>query len=208
VRDVERRIQRAEEQSTRDLPLVEQPAAIPAEYADHANLLYDLMVLAYQTDLTRVFTFMMDSEETSRPYPEIGVPEAHHNISHHGNDAEKLEKQARINTFHVSLFAYFLEKLRATPDGDGCLFDGTTLLIGSGMSDSNLHSAVDAPVCVVDGSRSFTGAQHVRYVDLPAWPSVPKHSGAPPLANLNLTILQKMGLPVDRFGDSTGPLSI
>jgi hypothetical protein len=208
VRDVERRIQLAEQQSTRELPLVVQPAAVPTAYEDHVKLLYDLTVLAYQTDLTRIFTFIMDSEETTRPYPEIGVTEAHHTVSHHGNDPAKLEKQAKINTFHTTLFAYFLDKLRATPDGDGSLFDHTTLLIGCGMSDSNLHSAVDAPVAVVDGSGCFKGAQHVRYSNLPPWPSIPKFSGAPPLANLNLTILQKLGVEIDSFGDSTGPLDI
>jgi hypothetical protein len=208
VRDVERRIQLAEEQSSRDLPLVVQPASIPGAYDEHAKLLYDLLVLAYQTDLTRVFTFMMDSEETTRPYPEIGVPEAHHNISHHGNDPARLEKQARINTYHISLFAYFLDKLRATADGDATLFDHTTVLIGCGMSDSNLHSAVDAPVALVDGSGCFKGSQHVRYSNLPPWPSIPKFSGAPPLANLNLTILQKLGVEIDHFGNSTGPLDI
>src|ERR1700674_2456977 len=139
VRDVERRIQNAEEQNAQELPVVEHPAGIPATFEEHAKLLYDLQVLACQCDLTRVFTFMMGREFTGRQYPEIGVPDAHHPISHHQNDPEKLAKLLKINTFHTTLFAYFLEKLRSTPDGDGTLLDHVMIIYGGRMSDSNAH---------------------------------------------------------------------
>ena len=146
VRDIERRIQKAEEQRDEELPLVAHPAGIPGNYDDHAKLMCDLMVLAYQCDLTRVATFMMGREFSGMTYPFIGVPDAHHPISHHQHEPEKVAKVAKINAYHVTLFAYLLDKLRSTPDGDGSLLDHMTLVYGAGMSDSNAHANTDLPI--------------------------------------------------------------
>ena len=159
IRDVERRIQLAEDQSAKNVavPVVSQPAGVPASYDEHAKLMFDLQVLAYQSDLTRVITFMMGREISGRTYPEIGVNEAHHPISHHQNDQTKIATVAKINTFHTTLFAYYLERLRATPDGDGSLLDHLLLLYGSGMSDSNAHSPNNLPI-LLRGRRRRAGA--------------------------------------------------
>ncbi|MYD88389.1 MAG: DUF1552 domain-containing protein, partial [Acidobacteria bacterium] len=198
VRDIERRIQKAEEQSDRELPEVDQPAGIPATYAEHARLMFDLMLLAYQTDLTRVSTYMMAREISGRTYPEIGVPDSHHPTSHHRDDPTLYEKIAKINEIHISLFGYFLEKARATPDGDGNLLDHMMLLYGAGMSDSNLHDNKGLPLVLVGGGSGQLkpGARHL----------VTKERT--PATNLHLTILDKMGVPVDRIADSTGPLDL
>ena len=198
VRDVERRIRKAEEQSGRALPEVDQPAGIPATYAEHAKLMFDLMLLAYQTDLTRVSTYMMAREISGRTYPEIGVPDSHHPTSHHRDDPTLYEKIAKINEFHISLFGYFLEKARATPDGDGNLLDHMMLLYGAGMSDSNLHDNKGLPLVLVGGASGQLrpGGRHLRYEE------------KTPATNLHLTILDKMGVPVDRIADSTGPLDL
>jgi hypothetical protein len=197
VRDVERRIQRAEEQSDRELPVVDQPAGIPASFEAHAKLLFDLQVLAYQTDLTRVITFMFGRELSGRTFPELGVSEGHHAVSHHQEDATKLANLEKIKVFHSTLFAYYLDKLRATPDGDGSLLDHLLILYGGGMADSNLHAATDLPLLLAGGaSGAFKGGRHLRY---PA---------ATPLANFHLRLLDMFGVPgVDRLGDSTGPLA-
>ncbi|MBM3779291.1 MAG: DUF1552 domain-containing protein [Acidimicrobiia bacterium] len=197
VRDVERRIQKAEEQIDQEIPVVDQPVGVPGRFEDHARLMFDLLALAYQTDLTRVGTFMVAKEQSNRAYPEIGVAEPHHPLSHHQNNPEKLAKQAKVNVFHMQLFAHFLEKLQATPDGDGSLLDHTVVLYGSGMSDSNLHLMWDVPTMVV-GSSTFgiAGGRHVR------------HPKGTPLANLQLTLLDKMGVRLDRFGDSSGKLNL
>lgn len=197
VRDVERRIQKAEEQAGRELPVVEQPAGIPTEFADFAKLMFDLNALALQADLTRISTFMMGRELSVRTYPEIGVPEQHHGLSHHQNNIEKLEKQAKLNAFHLQLFTHFLEKLDATPDGDGSLLDHTEILYGSGMSNSNLHLPYDVPTIVFGGSAfRINSGRHIRY---------PKGT---PLTNLQLTLLERMGVAVDHLGDSTGTLNL
>jgi hypothetical protein len=195
IRDVERRIQRAEEQSARELPVVERPAGVPSTFEEQAKLMFDLLALAYQADLTRVGTFMMGHEVSSRAYPEIGVPDAHHPISHHQGDKEKIAKCAKVNVFHTTLFAYFLEKLRSTPDGDGSLLDHSILLYGGGMSDGNLHSHLNLPILVVGGGGSLEGGRHIRF---------PKET---PLTNLHVTILDKLGVRIDSLGDSTGALS-
>src|SRR5262245_55109296 len=152
VRDVERRIQKAEQQSDRELPLIDQPAGIPPTYEDHAKLMFDLQVLAYQSDLTRVITFMMARELSGRAYPQVGVPEAHHSISHHSSDPEKLDRYAAINEHHVRLFSHYVEKLRATPDGDGSLLDHMVLLFGCGMSDGNGHTPRNLPLVLLGGA--------------------------------------------------------
>ena len=194
VREVERRIQKAEK-ATADskLPDLDRPVGVPAAYADHARLMFDLQVLAMQGDVTRVMTFQLARETSNRSYPEIGVSEAHHPCTHNGGDPEKLAKVAKINAFHVSLFAYFLERLKATPDGDGTLLDHSLYLYGSGMSNGDKHDHVNLPILVAGGSAGkMKGGRHVRY-DTPA-----------PLANLHLTILHKAGVKLDKFADSTG----
>jgi hypothetical protein len=196
VRDVERRIQKAEEQSTKEMPLVTQPGGIPNSFEEHAKLMFDLQLLAFQTDLTRVFTYVMARESAIRSYPEIGVPDSHHPLSHHQNNPEKLAKLAKIQAFHMRQFAYFLDKLAKTRDGDGSLLDNTLLLYGSGMSDSNMHTPENVPTLVVAG-KGF-GIHGNRFL---------KYPEATPLANLQLTLLDKIGLRTDHFGDSTGELS-
>ena len=195
VRDVERRIHMAEEQSDREIPLFEQPAGIPDTFEAHSRLMFDLLALAYQTDLTRVGTFMLSREVSGRAYPEIGVPDSHHGCSHHQNDPAKLEKLAKINTFHMQQFAYFLDKLQSTPDGDGTLLDHSMLIYGSGISDGNIHFHMDLPVVMVGGGGgTLKGGRHLRYAN------------DAPLTNLYVSVLGKLGVPVEQFGDSTGKL--
>jgi hypothetical protein len=194
VRDVERRIQKAEQQSDRELPLIDQPAGVPPAYEDHAKLMFDLQVLAYQSDLTRVITFMMARELSGRAYPQVGVSEAHHSISHHSSDPEKLDHYAAINEYHVRLFSYYVEKLRATADGDGSLLDHMVLLFGCGMSDGNGHTPRNLPLVLLGGA-----TKGGRYLNYP---------GEPSLANLHLTLLDKLGTPIESLGDSSGPLDL
>ena len=197
VRDVESRIQKAERDAQENpLPDLERPAGVPAEYADHARLMFDLQVLAFRGDITRVSTFQLARETSNRTYPETGVTDPHHPLSHHGNDPEKIEKMSRINRYHVSLFAEFLEKLRSTPEGEGTLLDHSLLLYGSGMGNPNLHDHTDLPIVVAGGAAgSMTGGRHIRY-ETPT-----------PLANLHLTLLDKVGVEIEAFGDSTGPIN-
>ena len=194
IRDVERRIEKAEEQSGLELPELGQPAGIPSSYEDHVKLMMDLQVLAYQTDLTRVITFMMGREFSGVTYPQIGVPDAHHPISHHAGEAEKIAKMAKVNRYHASLFAYLVDKMKSTPDGDGSLLDHITLMYGYGMADSNTHSPYDIPLVLMGGGAgTLKGGRHLRYKDTP-------------LANLHLTLLDNLGVKADRIGDSTGKL--
>src|SRR5688572_22999026 len=196
VRDVERRIQKAERDvAEKQLPDLDRPVGAPAAYADHARLMFDLQVLALQGDVTRVITFQLARETSNRTYPEIGVPDPHHPLTHHGNDAAKVARMAKINAFHVSLFAYFLEKLKATPDGDGSLLDHVLYLYGSGMGDPNVHDHVNLPILVAGGAAGkHKGARHINYAE-------PR-----PLANLHLTLLDKVGVRLDSFADRTGKL--
>jgi uncharacterized protein DUF1552 len=193
VRDVERRIQKAEEQSSKELPDVHQPAGIPDGFDEQVRLLYDLQLLAYQSDLTRVITFLYGREQTGRPYPQIGVPEPHHPLTHHQNDPVKMEKCTRIQRHHIALFAEYLEKLRNTPDGDGSLLDHVILLFGSGISNSDRHTHGPLPTFVVGGGAgALKGGRHLIY---------PEHT---PLTNLQLTLLNKLGVPAETLGDSNG----
>ena len=194
VRDVERRIQKAEQQGDRELPQIDQPAGIPPTYEDHAKLMFDLQVLAYQSDLTRVITFMMARELSGRSYPQVGVSEAHHSISHHSSDPEKLDRYSAINEYHVRVFSSYVEKLRATPDGDGSLLDHMILLFGCGMSDGNGHTPRNLPIVLLGGA-----TRGGRYLNYP---------GEPSLANLHLTLLDKLGTPIESLGDSSGPLDL
>ena len=193
VRDIERRLQRTETHSHRELPVVAQPGAIPESYEAYAKLMFDLQVVAYQADVTRIQTFMLGRELSARQYPEIGVPEAHHPTSHHTSDPVKISRYAKINAFHTRLFAYYVDKLRATPDGEGTLLDQMMLLYGSGMSDGNAHATTNLPVALVGGGLGRAG-RHLRYAD------------ETPLPNLHLTLLDRLGVRTERLGDSTGPL--
>jgi hypothetical protein len=195
IREMERRIQKIEERSDQELPRVDRPAGIPATYDDHAKLMCDLQVLAYQADLTRVVTFMLGREFSGMTYPQIGVPDAHHPITHHQQEAEKIAKVAKINAYHVSYFAYLLDKLRSTPDGDGSLLDHVTVVYGAGIGECNAHDPRNIPLLLAGGGAgTLKGGIHIRY---------PKET---PLANLHLTLLEKFGVHLDRIGDSTGKL--
>ena len=196
VREVERRIQKAEAETADNiLPDLDRPVGVPAAYADHARLMFDLQVLAYQGDVTRVTVFQLARETSNRTYPEIGVSDPHHPLTHHGGDVEKIAKVAKINGFHVSLFAYFLEKLKATSDGDGTLLDNVLLLYGSGMGNPNVHDHVNLPILVAGGAAGkMRGGRHIRYAE------------PTPLANLHLTLLDKVGVHLDSFADSKGKL--
>lgn len=194
VREVERRIQQAEANAAEGaLPDLDRPAGVPEKYGDHARLMFDLQALALQADVTRVVTFQLARETSNRTYPEAGVSEAHHPLTHHGNNPEKIAKVAKINGFHVSLFAAFLEKLAATPDGDGSLLDHTLYLYGSGMGNPNVHDHTNLPILVAGGGAGrLRGGRHIEYAE------------PTPLANLHLTLLEKAGIRLDSFADSNG----
>ena len=197
IRDVERRIQKAEEQIDIELPNFEQPEGAPPVFEDHLELMTDLKVLALQADLTRVITFMISKEQSPRPYPQIDVPDAHHPLSHHNNQPELVERMSRINRYHTELFSRYLAKLHATPDVDGTLLDNMTVLYGSGISNSTRHSGQNLPILVMGGGAgTLRGGQHLTYSDDPG------------MANLLVTLMDKLGLPVDRHGASTGALQI
>jgi len=196
VRDIERRIRKAEEQSDRELPLVERPRGVPASFEEHAKLMFDLQLLAYETDLTRVITFMLGRELSGRTFPELGVAESHHATSHHQENKGKIANLLKIKVHHAQLFAYYLERLRATPDGDGSLLDHVMIVYGAGMGDSNLHAPGNLPVMIAGGAagRIKTG-RHVKY------------QAGTPMANLHLRMLDIFGVRTERFGgDSTGPI--
>lgn len=194
VREVERRIQKAENDvKDNALPDLDRPTGVPVSYADHARLMFDLQVLAIQGDVTRVITFQLARETSARTYPEIGVPDPHHPLTHHGNDPDKVARMAKINRFHVSLFAEFLAKLKATPEGNGSLLDHSLYLYGSGMGNPNVHDHTNLPILVAGGAAGkMRGGRHIRY-EKPT-----------PLANLHLTLLDKVGVRVDSFADSQG----
>ena len=197
VREIERRLARAESQvaSSPDLEIPGAPAGIPFEYEDHVATMFDLLTLAYQADITRVFTFMMAREVSNRTYTQVGVTEGHHAVSHHQNKADKLDMCARIQNYHIGLFAKFLAQLDATPDGDGSLLDNTILMYGSNMSNSNAHDHYPLPAVVVGGGKGkLKPGQHVM---------TPEHT---PMTNLLVTLLQKADVPVDTLGDSTGTI--
>ena len=192
VRDVERRIQIAETQADRDLPMFESPAGIPVSFEEHARLMYDLLVLAYQVDMTRVFSFMIGREQSGTSYPQIGVPDPHHPLSHHSLIREKIEKVAKINVYHMDLFGKFLAKLKATPDGDGSLLDHSMILYGSSLDDGNTHAHRNLTVVLAGGAGRISSGRHIRCAK------------GTPLSNLQLTMLHRLGVAVDRFGDSNG----
>jgi hypothetical protein len=196
VREVEHEIQRAEKAAAQNtMPDVDRPVGVPAAFADHAKLMFDLQILAFQADITRVVAFQLTREQNNRTYPEIGVPDPHHPTSHHGGDPEKLAKIAKINTFHVSLFSDFLQKMKATPDGAGSLLDHSVYLYGSGIGNSSIHDHENLPILVAGGAATgLKGGRHIRY------------QKGTNLANLHLTLLDRVGVHLDSFMDSTGEI--
>jgi hypothetical protein len=196
IREIERRIQRAEKnQGDEALLLPTRPAGVPFDFEEHVRIMYDLMILAYQANITRVVTFMVSREVSNRTYPQVGVADGHHAISHHQNRAEKMEKNVRIQTFNVSMFAEFVEKLKNTPDGDGSMLDNMVLLYGSNMSNSNAHDHFPLPNLVLGGAAGrMKGGRHLRY---------PDHT---PMTNLLVSMLDKAGVRQEALGDSTGGL--
>jgi hypothetical protein len=197
VRDVERRIQMAERQSSIELPALDQPLGAPPVFEDHLALMQDLQLLALRSDLTRVISFMLSKEQSARPYPQIGVPEAHHPLSHHNNIPELIAKMSKINRYHAELFSKYLAELRATPDGDGSLLDHMTILYGAGISNSNAHSGDNLPLMLVGGGAGkLKGGRHLKFANKPSQ------------ANLLLTLMDKLDYPVEKVGGSTGKLPI
>jgi hypothetical protein len=194
IRDIERRIQKAEEQSaTMKIPVMERPVGIPESFEEHARLMSDLMVIAFQTDMTRVVSYMLAREGSNRSYREIGVPDGHHSVTHHQNDPEKIAKTQKIDEHHVKSLAYLVKRLNETPDGDGTLLDHTMILYGSSIRDGNVHDHHDLPLVMIGGkSVNVKGGRHLRYAP------------ETPMNNLLLTMLDKAGVPGDTLGDSTG----
>ena len=197
VRDIERRIQKAEEQNaTMKMPLINRPVSAPEAFVDHARLMMDLLVVAYQTDLTRVASFMLAREGSNRSYREIGISDGHHNCTHHQNDPEKIAATSKINGHHVDQLAYLIQRMQATPDGDGTLLDHSMILYGSSISDGNRHTHTDLPLALIGGgSGQLKGGRHIRYAD------------ETPMNNLLLSMLDKAGVPTEKLGDSTGKLT-
>jgi len=198
IRDIERRIQKAEQQSaTMKLPVMERPSSIPEEFEDHAKLMIDLQTIAFQTDMTRVVTFMLAREGSNRSYRNIGISDGHHSVTHHQNDPEKIDKTAKINGLHVKTFAYMLEKFRNTADGNATLLDNSLIMYGSSISDGNLHTHHDLPILLAGGGGSqVKGGNHFVY---------PKET---PMNNLLISMLDKAGVKVEKYGDSTGKLEL
>ena len=195
VRDVERRIQKAEEQRDISLPAMEAPSGVPPGFEDHLALMLDLQTLAFQSDLTRIISFMIGKEQSARPYPQIGVPEAHHPLSHHDNAPELVAKMSKINRYHAELFSKHLAKLRSIADGDGSLLDHTTVLYGSGISNSQRHAGDNLPILLVGGGAgTLKGGRHIVYKEKPS------------MANLLVALMDKMGAPVEKVGGSNGKL--
>jgi Protein of unknown function (DUF1552) len=191
VRDVEQRILKAESTNS-DFSVPEQPVGVPETFKEYIELMFDLQALAFQADITRVSSLMMARENVNRSYPEIGLPEAHHSISHHGNNPEKMKAYTKLNTYHVETLTYYLNKLKSIPDGDSNLLDNTVVLFGSGMSDGNVHNNYNVPVIVVGGQAlQVKGNRHAKY---------PKGT---PLANLMLGVMDRFGVQAEKFGDST-----
>jgi hypothetical protein len=199
IRDIERRIQKAEEQNaSMRTPVMERPAGVPPEFEDHAKLMIDLQVIAFQADLTRVITFMIGREGSNRSYRQIGISDGHHSITHHQNDPEKIEKVTQIDGYHVKLFAYYLDKLQSARDGEGTLLDHSLILYGSSICDGNKHTHHDLPLALVGGAAGqVKGGRHIRFAE------------ETPMNNLLLTILDKAKVPLpEKLGDSTGELQL
>jgi len=194
VREIERRIQRAEEQNAKnpELPALDRPDGIPPTFEEHIQLMYDMMTLAFQADLTRVITFMYSREGGNRTYPQVGVPDAHHGLSHHMNDPAKMARLQKIDQHHVQMLSYFLGKMHAAQDGDGTLLDHSMIVYGGSLSDSNRHLHDNLPALLIGGK--FQGGRHVRYAK------------GTPMTNLFLSMLDVAGVHPEKLGDSTGKL--
>jgi hypothetical protein len=196
IREIERRLQIAEKSADSQVTMPNAPVGVPDSYEEHVGLMYDMMALAFQSDATRVFTFMMARELSQRSYPQVGVPDPHHATSHHQDNPEKLAKLVKIQNYHLTLFAKFLDKLKSTPDGDGNLLDHTTLLYGSCLSNSNIHNHNPLPTLLAGGGAgTLKGGRHLKY---------PENT---PMSNLLLSVLNKMGVPTEKVGDSTSGLA-
>jgi hypothetical protein len=197
VRSVERRIQIAEQQASKELPSLEKPIGIPEVFSDYCKLMFDLQVLGFQSDITRVSTFMTGHEMSNRAYPELGFGDQHHSLTHHQGDVQKIAKVIQVNIFHAKLFRYYLETMQSVPDGDGSLLDHSLILYGGALSDGNQHLYKDLPLLLVAGGvANIQGGRHIRY---------PQDT---PIANLYLTLFDKLGVTADPFGDSTGKLDL
>jgi hypothetical protein len=197
IREIERRIQVAERQhSESSLELPDRPVGVPESYNEHAKLMFDLLALAFQADITRVFVFTLGKEQTNRAYPELGVNEAHHAISHHRNDPALFEKGAKVNTYHIGLTGHFLDRLKSTPDGDGNLLDHSLILHGGGISDANEHSHIDLPLILIGGAGGIKGGRILR------------HSKDTPMNNLLMAMLERVGVRSEKFGDATDVLRL
>jgi hypothetical protein len=194
IREIERRIELAEQDMTGLTPTIDKPSGIPVQYADYVNLMFDLQLIAFQTDMTRVVTMMMGREGSMRTYPEIGVPDPHHPLTHHRGNAEWIERVTKVNTMHMEQFAGFIAKLEATPDGDGTLLDHSMIVYGSGLSDGNRHTHEDLPVLIVGRGGNFRTGTHIAYPT------------GTPMTNLYLTLLDRMGVQSEQVGDSTGQI--
>jgi hypothetical protein len=194
IRDVELRIQKAEQDTTGLVPTIDKPSGVPVLYADYVNLMFDLQLIAFQTDSTRIVTMMMGREGSMRTYPEIGVPDPHHPLTHHRGNPEWIERVTKVNTHHMELFAGFLEKMKNTPDGDGSLLDHSIVVYGSGLSDGNRHTHEDLPVLIAGHGGDFVLGRHVVYAK------------GTPMTNLYLTLLDRLGVQQETIGDSTGKI--
>jgi hypothetical protein len=192
IREIERRIDRAEQDLTGLNPAIDKPSGIPVLYADYVNLMFDLQLIAFQTDMTRIITLMMGREGSMRTYPEIGVPDPHHPLTHHRGNADWIERVTKVNVLHMELFAGYIKKMKETPDGDGSLLDHSMIVYGSGLSDGNRHTHEDLPVLIVGGGGNFKRGTHIVY------------SKGTPMNNLFLTVLDRMGVQEEKIGDSTG----
>jgi hypothetical protein len=195
LREIERRIQKQEARGAVQVDVPDAPIGVPDSFDEHVALLFDLLAVAYQSDITRVFTFMMSRELSQRTYPQIGVTEQHHSVSHHQNKPEKMAQVVKINTYYAQMYAKFLQKLRTTPDGDGSLLDHSLIVYGAGMADSNVHATDPLPLIAIGGG---VGAGH-RHEQLPT---------RTPVGNFWLNVAEKFGKPMDRFGDSTGKTDV
>jgi hypothetical protein len=194
IREIEMRIEKSEKDLTGITPNIDKPTGIPVLYADYVKLMFDLQLIAFQTDMTRVVTMMMGREGSMRTYPEIGVPDPHHPLTHHRGNAEWIEKVTQVNTLHMELFAGFVEKMKTTPDGDGTLLDHSVIVYGSGLSDGNRHTHEDLPILIVGRGGDFRPGTHVVY---------PKNT---PMNNLFITLLDRVGVQQEQLGDSTGQI--
>jgi hypothetical protein len=195
IREIERRIQRAEGHASAEVASFELPAGVPESFEEHLALMYDLLAVAYQAELTRVFTFMSDRELSQRTYPQIGVNEQHHTVSHHGNDPENIAKVIKINTYHAALFSKFLDKLRSTPDGDGSLLDHSLIVYGGGMGNPNQHASDPLPLLAVGGGVG-KGNRHI------------KLAPRTPIGNLWVSVANHYGSPIDSLGESNGRVEL